>query len=72
MRDCALNHGPGLVLVLSHKTTANNMNANDLSEEVHRAMAPSHSMESAYNPREQSMLVDHRIFLSVDSVDWTH
>ena len=50
MRDCALNHGPGLVLVLSHKTTANNMNANDLSEELHRAMAPSHSKESAYNP----------------------
>ena len=48
------------------------MKANDMSEEVHRAMAPSHSKESAYNPREQSILVDHRIFLSVDSVDWTH
>ena len=50
MRDCAHNYGPRLALVLPQKLTfAKYMNADDLFEEVHRAMAP-HSKESVYNP----------------------
>ena len=72
MRDCAHNYGPRLALVLPLKLTfAKYMNADDLFEEVHRAMAP-HSKESVYNPREQLVPVDHRNILRVDSAGWTH
>ena len=37
-------------------------NADDLSEAVQRAMAPSHCKESVYNLREQYFLVDQNIF----------
>ena len=41
---------------------AKSESADDLSEAVQRAMAPSHCKESVYNLREQYFLVDQSIF----------